>query len=137
MFAVDPLKIFLSLFPCLAFFFVLVTVTSANSEQLAPAVPRELTLEDAIEIALKNHPTIRQASEAVKAAAARVGQAESAYYPQISLDAGYSKYDSFQPNFEKRFNAAPYSASLNLNQNIYDFGRTSKSGTNYLHPPGA
>lgn len=96
----------------------------AGAEQLVSNTAGELTLADAIDIALKNHPTVRQASEAVKAAAARVGQAESAYYPQLSLDAGYSKYDSFQPNFDKRFKAEPYTAGVNLSQNIYDFGRT-------------
>jgi TolC family type I secretion outer membrane protein len=104
---------------------LLFTVAPASSEQLAPAVSGELTLLECINIALRNHPVLRGASEAVNASAARVGQAESAYYPQLSLDAGYSKYDSFQPNFDRRFKAEPYTAGINLSQNIYDFGRTS------------
>ncbi len=118
------LRLFLFSVPYLMLL-LLFTVAPARSEQLTPAVSGELTLLECIDIALRNHPVLRGASEAVNASAARVGQAESTYYPQLSLEAGYSKYDSFQPNFDRRFKAEPYTAGINLSQNIYDFGRTS------------
>ena len=48
-----------------------------------------LTIEHAISQALANQPLIQQAQAAVEAAKARVGQANSAYYPFVSGSAGY------------------------------------------------
>jgi outer membrane protein TolC len=58
----------------------------------------------------------------VGAADARIGQAQSAYYPQVSLSGGYSKYSVYTD----RTNAANdlYQGNANLNQLLFDFGKT-------------
>lgn len=82
-----------------------------------------LTLEQCIQIGLQNHPDIAAYTSNIKIYQARVGQARSAYYPQLNLVSGYS-HDKMTPppTIPERVS---YSASLKLSQNIYDFGQTS------------
>lgn len=47
--------------------------------------PRPLTLEEAVRIALNRNPSVRAASESIAVAQARVKQARSAFYPQLSF----------------------------------------------------
>ena len=53
------------------------------SSQLSAVQP--LSLDDAIRIALKRHPAVKQAEAAVLAAEARVKEARASYYPQLSF----------------------------------------------------
>lgn len=50
-----------------------------------------LTIDQAIARALANQPLLQQAQAAVEAARARVGQANSAYYPFINGNASYNR----------------------------------------------
>ena len=54
------------------------------------AQPVELTLEEAVDTALRNDPAIRAAEREIEAAAARVRQARAGYLPQIGVS-GLSK----------------------------------------------
>ena len=51
----------------------------------------ELTLQRAIDIALKNQPSILASRSTVRANEARVGQAKANYYPQLSASGVYIK----------------------------------------------
>jgi len=88
-----------------------------------------LELERCIEIALKNHPGIRAAAHALKAGESRVGQAKAGYYPQVSGSASYSRTDP--TTTAGRFSTSggsvydSYGSSVALNQNLFDFGKTS------------
>ena len=53
----------------------------------APAPETSLTLDQAVALALTNQPLIEQALAAVEAARDRVGEAQSAYYPNVSAGA--------------------------------------------------
>jgi len=89
--------------------------------QIAPG--SVLNLQDCIDIALKNHPDIKGAFHTVRIGDSRVSQAQSDYYPQIDSQSGYSRSRPYT-----RIDASPannYSSSINLKQNIYDFGRRS------------
>ncbi|HEX9204389.1 MAG TPA: hypothetical protein VF853_00540, partial [Candidatus Deferrimicrobiaceae bacterium] len=57
-------------------------VAAASPGAPPPAVT--WTLEEVADIALKNHPLVKQANADVDAAVARKGQAESAWYPFIN-----------------------------------------------------
>ncbi len=99
--------------------------TAATGSAAAPGSGALLTLQQCIDIAVKQSPTISAASYAVNAADARVGQALSAYYPQVSLLGEYSKTKS--PSvFTNAANANQtlYQGNATLTQNIWDFGRT-------------
>ncbi len=84
-----------------------------------------LTLQQCVDIGLKRSPAISAAGYAVSAADARVGQAQSAYYPQVDLTGEYSKAKS--PSIlTNPANATQtvYQGTASLTQNIFDFGRT-------------
>ncbi len=90
-----------------------------------------LTLSRCIEIALRKNPTIVAAVNTVGVNRSRVGEARSAYYPQISATGAYSRSRSITtPQVNPLAPTAPVnesSGTVTLNQNIYDFGRTSSS----------
>jgi TolC family type I secretion outer membrane protein len=109
---------------------------------LAPAAYAEhiitkgelLTLERAIEIGLTNHPSVFAGQGAVDVNRARKGQAESAYYPQIDANAGYTR---FQPSTistgtttigirraQESNSFEQYNTSISARQMIFDFGKT-------------
>jgi outer membrane protein len=84
----------------------------------------QLNLQQAIQIALKYHPSIAAATGTVRANENRIGQARSNYYPQVNWQTNYSRSSPFASAtgsgiYDK------YSSNLNLTQNIYDFGKTS------------
>ncbi len=108
-----------------------VTGTAPVAPRTAPtgtaALPSQgavtaLTLQQCVDIALKQSPAISAAAYAVNAADARVGQARSAYYPQVSLSGSYSKYSLAVDPTNQSQNL--YQGDATLTQNIYDFGRT-------------
>lgn len=89
----------------------------------------KLTLERCVDVAIKNQPNILAARSNVLAFESRVGQAGSPYYPQVDLSAGYSKIQPVpSPTIRTGIGSFDqYTASANLKQNIYDFGKTSSS----------
>ncbi|MCB8995422.1 MAG: TolC family protein [Bacteroidales bacterium] len=92
-----------------------------------------LTLDSAIARVIRTHPNVAKAEEALEIASARIGLAESAYYPMIDASAAYtrigpvSKFDF--PGFGaiKIYPEDNYSVSVNFRQMLYDFGRTARS----------
>jgi len=107
------------------------------------AAANRLALDDAIELALDNHPAIRSAKHQSEAASTRVGQAQADYYPQIdgwlqyvrgtengSVTSIYSipglaRVAGSTPDGVGTFNSFNnYIAAIVLRQMIWDFGRT-------------
>ncbi|MBI1747502.1 MAG: TolC family protein [Acidobacteria bacterium] len=90
-----------------------------------------LTRRRAIEIALGKHPSLKRAERTIAAAAARVKQAKSAYYPQIGA-AGLAKQGLSGAAASglglKGLVASPLYRDLGSSgsvfQNLFDFGRT-------------
>lgn len=90
----------------------------------AGSPPGLLSLEEAVGTALKNHPQGMEAIEVVTGAEARTGQVAAAYYPQISFAADWSRGRTFFPSLENTKQVEAGTATINLKQNLYDFGRT-------------
>jgi TolC family type I secretion outer membrane protein len=84
-----------------------------------------LTLDEAVTVALKNHPQAVEARENLNGAEARTGQALANYYPQITIAADWSRGRSYFVVKESVLNADTNTDALYLKQTIYDFGRTS------------
>src|SRR6185295_18293071 len=94
-----------------------------------PVVPQVLTLENALIIALGNQPSLRVAAGNQAINEARVGQARSGYFPQIS---GRVAYQRATANVATSFGGGPvsrnvrgdtfgtYLNNVNLNQTIFD-----------------
>ncbi|MFQ3573920.1 MAG: TolC family protein [Thermodesulfovibrionales bacterium] len=75
-----------------------------------------ITIEKAVSIALSNHPDIRVAEANIRVYESRLGQMRSDYYPSISLNTGITRYSSGKDDTN-------FTSSINLSQNIYDFGK--------------
>ncbi len=114
---------------------LVVTVATLFSQggRAASAPPEKLTLKQAVELALSKNPAIREAREQVAAAQAHVGVSKSNYFPQVSFN-GIGKLGlSGATNGLSLVGlpASPFYRNLsdaaNVNQNIYDFGRTRHS----------
>jgi len=92
-----------------------------------------LDLTKAGEIALSHHPDLVRRKSSVAAANAQVGQALSAFFPQISLGGSYSQSTGNSSGLSGSHRASQthysdssrnQSASLGLSQLIFDFGQT-------------
>jgi TolC family type I secretion outer membrane protein len=84
---------------------------------------KSLTLDECVDIALRSHPSVRAAEKAVSVAGEQYREAKSSYYPQVSANGSYTRSKAKALSFIQGETEA-YSATLNLNQKIYDFGRT-------------
>ena len=95
-------------------------------------VPQVLTLENALILALGNQPSLRVAAGNQAVNEARVGQARSGYFPQVT---GRVAYQRATANVATSFGGGPiqrntrgdtfgtYLNNVNLNQTIFDFGK--------------
>lgn len=106
------------------------------AENLAPG--EVLTLSRAVDLAIRNQPTIAGQTSRVKASEAKIGQARSNWFPQVSAGAGYGRTKpvtggrgvalapgSTGLSASSGNSYEDYSSDLTLNQNVFDFGRTS------------
>ena len=88
-----------------------------------------LTLSRCIDIALKKNPTILAAMYGVEVNQSRVGEARSAYYPQLSASAAYTRISpvsAVTDTVGASGSYNQYTSSVSLNQNLLDFGKTSE-----------
>jgi outer membrane protein len=96
---------------------------------------QEVTLQQVLEVALKNNPGVAASQSEVEAAKALVTQAQAGYLPQVSGQAGYdrkwsdssssSSLSSSSSSYSRSGQYDYYSAQLSLSQYLYDFGKTS------------
>jgi len=92
-----------------------------------------LSLAKIISTVVQNHPSVKEMIEAITSADAGIGLAKSGYYPNVDAEASYTRLgpaDKMDIPHLGTFELYPvnnYSASLNYEQTIYDFGKTSKN----------
>lgn len=106
------------------FLFLILPAVLFAGQVIAPG--EVLDLDKCISIAIANHPQIIAAQSNYEASQATTGKAKSAYLPQVSGTANYTKsdqatgYDIMESGpFDK------YQAGVNMDLLLYDFGRTS------------
>lgn len=90
-----------------------------------------LSMQEAVETALKNHPIVQEGNAGLLASNARTEQAKSLYYPQVYANAdGAAGSARVNPRFVTpaggllQPNLSQYTAGLLASQRIYDFGYT-------------
>ncbi len=102
--------------------------TQALRSQEAPAAFDTLTLEKAVAFALEYNPEMRAAGAAIRGASAATRETESNYYPSLSAFGTVTRNDGwfvFNPSFPPRLQVYNnYSTGLQLQQTLFDFGRT-------------
>jgi outer membrane protein len=120
------------MFSCL----ILLTANIAGQDYKNPVLVTSgdsLSLNYIIEEVIRNHPTVLSAEEALKNADTQIELAKTGYYPQINLTGNYTNIGPVIhltiPDFGtfKLYPNNNYSAALNLNQVVYDFGRTRQN----------
>jgi len=113
------------------------TPSSVGLQTQSKAAQR-LTLADAENIAIQNHPRIQAATQLASAAAAQVREVQSAYYPQATGSAtgayaeNNSRISAGYLNSPSVFNK--FADGLSVSQLVTDFGRTHElSKSSHFH----
>jgi len=83
-----------------------------------------MDLQWCIETALRNHPVLQAARDTVRVGESRIGQARANYYPQVNLQADYSRIRTATSRVVERQTYNDYRSTVSLNQTLYDFGKT-------------
>lgn len=109
---------------------LLITRIVEGQNNIAEFTTDSVDLQKVVSGVIGTHPTILKAREAINMAEAGIGLANSGYYPDIDLGAGYTRIGPVPsisvPNLGS-FEMAPadnYNATLNLRQTVYDFSKT-------------
>lgn len=97
-----------------------------------------LTLHQILSEVITNYPALKKANQELISADARMNLTKTAYLPDVNFSSSYSRVGpttsiSMPINGTNRtFSLFPenvYSAGISANENIYDFGKTSKNLT--------
>jgi len=112
-----------------AYLFLAFSIVGIGSAQTPPAQPPRLTLQDAVGMAIQNHPQVLAAQSEVNVANQQVVEARAPYYPALSADVTGS-----EANHGARIGAGFLNApslftrlgqGVTFSQLITDVGRTS------------
>lgn len=98
------------------------SLLTAESSAVALA-EAPMTLAQLTEFALAHNPKSSQAWEQVKAAAAGLGMAESAYLPSVTLTTSLVRTQPLSTSGLTNFSQTRYGPGLTLNYVLYDFGK--------------
>jgi outer membrane protein len=100
-----------------------VPVQPLPAQTTNPQAANVLTLDDAIQIALDNHPSIKVSRERIGAQQAVVGQQMSTYYPTMNLSNFYQTgtQTTGAPTTDRAFER--YQSQANLAMTLYNFGK--------------
>jgi outer membrane protein len=87
-----------------------------------------LTVQDAIDLTIKNYPLIKEKQEELKAAEYKIEQQKSSYYPKLEGEVDYSRLGPLQTiEFGGiAFNLSPaynFNTDLLASATLYDFGK--------------
>src|SRR5271166_3160119 len=82
---------------------------------LAASAAEPWTLERALDYALAHNPDARIAQQRIAAAQAGLEQANSAFWPRLQAQSGYTRTDNPMLVFGSILNQRSYSSSLNFN----------------------
>ena len=98
-------------------------VQSSPAQAGAPQVGNILTLDEAIQIALENHPSIRASKDRIGAQEAVVGQQMSAYYPTFNMNNFYQTGTQTAGSPTTNRAQDRYQSQVNMALTLYNFGK--------------
>ncbi len=111
------------------FIIVFLFITHSLSAQVKEMRIDSLTINQAIKIAIENNPSLKIARANVDYSNAGLRLSRSGYFPSLSITGSATRTEGafvFNPSFpprDQKYNN--YTAGFQLQQMIYDFGRTS------------
>jgi outer membrane protein len=101
-----------------------VPVQPPGAQTSTPQPGNILTLDEAIQVALENHPSIKASRERIGAQEAVVGQQMAAYYPTVSMTNFYQTGNQAGTTTGVAPNAfETYLARTGVNMTLYNFGK--------------
>lgn len=99
-------------------------------------LPKDVTLDDCIKLAITHHPTIMSAISNAEIYKTRVGQAWSNYFPTFSAGVSYSRNDmlmtmggAMSRMIPQKYNMY-YVPNLSADMLLFDFGKTKAQADN-------
>jgi outer membrane protein TolC len=95
-----------------------------TTPRTAPAPGQVLSLQEAIDLALRQQPTLRSAQDGVNASVARVPQALSSYYPRLDWITSVGRSQVFSSSSNTTLQSNAFNSALQARQLLYDFGKT-------------
>lgn len=114
----------------ICFLFLSVVIFEINGQNVTQD---SLTLQQILNSVLDNSPILKKVDNDLRAADAKISLTKAAYLPDVNLSSSYSHIGPVSsiaiPDMGKfqLFPADNYAVALNVNENIYDFGRTNKN----------
>ncbi len=124
-----------SILSAILFFFFIdkIIIAQVAMDTKAKQGTDSLSLKNIIERVISSHPSVKAASEAINNADAKIGLAKTGYNPVFDMTADFANMapvikftfpglGTFQLNPNNN-----YSASVNYEQLVYDFGRTRQN----------
>lgn len=113
--------------------FLNVIIVGQSINDTSKPVTDSLSLKGVIQRVITSYPSVMIAEEAIRNADSRIGLARTGYNPLVDMTASFTNLGPVTkltlPDFGT-FQLYPgnnYSASINLKQLVYDFGRTRQS----------
>jgi outer membrane protein TolC len=89
------------------------------AQQPSSPTGKLLTIQDAVQIGLDNHPRIKSANERIGSQEAVLGQQMSAYYPTVNFN---NRYITSQSGRDEHATES-FSSLANFNMILYNFGK--------------
>ncbi len=96
----------------LCLLFVVVVPASATDKSTPPTI---WTVQEAVNFALDNSPDVHITLQRIKGAQAAVTAAQSAYYPQIGINAGYGRTNNPMHSFGNILNQGQFTPDIDFN----------------------
>ena len=115
-------------------FILLAATVFATEAQNTPA--DSLSLPELISQVINNYPALKKANQELISADAKIDLTKTAYLPDVAFSSSYSRVGPTTSitmpinGTSRTFSLFPenvYSATLSVNENLYDFGKTAKS----------
>ena len=112
---------------------LLMPIMMAYSQKTEIIPGDSLSLNVILREVIQNYPSIKKAQTDIQSSEANIELAKTAYLPNIDITSSYTRLGPLQsftlPGIGtlSLYPANNYSAMLNINENIYDFGKTVKN----------
>lgn len=109
--------------PCLSK--ILLSTVAGVSLLMSSGFVKAETIDSALALAYKNNPDLNAQRAGLRATNELVPQARAGYLPSIGIYGNYGKANTQFGNTGTSYDLTPRGYGLTINQNIFDFGKTS------------